>query len=118
MANRVRDRRIWGWPRHVLFVVGLVGLVGVLCIVDLKFEISPDWMLLPIYVRALWDEGPIPLPIWVPIALVGGGLVYLWVLARLHPPLGFCQTCGYDLTGNVSRRCPECGTPTDGQTEN
>jgi predicted Zn-ribbon and HTH transcriptional regulator len=20
-----------------------------------------------------------------------------------------CQKCGYDLTGNVSGRCPECG---------
>lgn len=24
-------------------------------------------------------------------------------------PAGHCQTCGYDLTGNVSGRCPECG---------
>jgi hypothetical protein len=22
---------------------------------------------------------------------------------------GLCRTCGYDLTGNVSRTCPECG---------
>jgi hypothetical protein len=22
---------------------------------------------------------------------------------------GFCPTCGYDLTGNVSGTCPECG---------
>jgi len=22
-----------------------------------------------------------------------------------------CRQCGYDLTGNVSGRCPECGTP-------
>ncbi len=22
----------------------------------------------------------------------------------------FCRVCGYDLTGNVSGRCPECGT--------
>lgn len=25
---------------------------------------------------------------------------------------GFCARCGYDLTGNVSGVCPECGTPT------
>lgn len=26
--------------------------------------------------------------------------------------VGHCQKCGYDLTGNVSGLCPECGTPT------
>ena len=24
-----------------------------------------------------------------------------------------CTNCGYDLRGNVSGRCPECGTPVD-----
>ena len=24
---------------------------------------------------------------------------------------GFCVTCGYDLTGNTTGRCPECGAP-------
>jgi hypothetical protein len=28
---------------------------------------------------------------------------------RRHPP-GHCQNCGYDLTGNESGTCPECGT--------
>jgi hypothetical protein len=27
-----------------------------------------------------------------------------------RPPPGLCRRCGYDLTGNVSGRCPECGT--------
>lgn len=27
---------------------------------------------------------------------------------RRRPP-GACPACGYDLTGNVSGRCPECG---------
>lgn len=26
-------------------------------------------------------------------------------------PAGHCQSCGYDLTGNTSRVCPECGEP-------
>jgi hypothetical protein len=36
-----------------------------------------------------------------------------WVIGiadrRMKIPSGCCQRCGYDLTGNVSGRCPECG---------
>jgi hypothetical protein len=32
------------------------------------------------------------------------------VVRHLNPNL--CKVCGYDLTGNVSGRCSECGTPT------
>jgi len=35
--------------------------------------------------------------------------VWLWYPSDRHSP-GHCQTCGYDLTGNESGRCPECGT--------
>ena len=27
-------------------------------------------------------------------------------------PAGYCQRCGYDLRGNLSGRCPECGRKT------
>jgi len=37
-----------------------------------------------------------------------GGLAVHFVRA---PKPGCCWTCDYDLTGNVSGRCPECGTP-------
>ncbi|MBI5764999.1 MAG: hypothetical protein HZA51_15895 [Planctomycetes bacterium] len=37
-----------------------------------------------------------------------------WLMKRadkkLNFPRGSCQSCGYNLTGNVSGRCPECGT--------
>ena len=29
---------------------------------------------------------------------------------------GLCWNCGYDLTGNVSGVCPECGTKVHGAT--
>jgi hypothetical protein len=41
--------------------------------------------------------------IWAP------GAVLVGVLLRRRPPPGCC-TCGYDLTGNVTGRCPECGS--------
>jgi predicted amidophosphoribosyltransferase len=35
--------------------------------------------------------------------------------ARKHIDVGFpqCQTCGYNLTGNESGICPECGEPVE-----
>ncbi len=37
-------------------------------------------------------------------------VVYLWLRLRRIPAPGRCRRCGYDLTGNVSGTCPECGT--------
>ena len=43
-----------------------------------------------------------------------GGLMFGIFLAvrLLEPPKdpNACEECGYNLTGNVSGRCPECGT--------
>jgi len=36
--------------------------------------------------------------------------IYLFWHYRGFPP-GFCQKCLYDLTGNISGICPECGKP-------
>jgi hypothetical protein len=52
-------------------------------------------------------------PLWLPLAVFGVPTAVLWWHAwrehRRIPP-AHCQHCGYDLTGNVSGRCPECGT--------
>lgn len=40
-----------------------------------------------------------------------GRCVRRWCSARLARSVGHCRMCGYDLTGNVSGVCPECGTP-------
>jgi hypothetical protein len=36
-----------------------------------------------------------------------------WRWRRQHPRIGFCPNCDYNLTGNVSGVCPECGTTMD-----
>ena len=42
----------------------------------------------------------------------------LWSKFRVRRiPPGFCQVCEYNLTGNVSWRCPECGTPIEREEE-
>lgn len=42
-------------------------------------------------------------------ALVWSPWLHRRWLIRRRPPPGHCVSCGYDLTGNVSGRCPECG---------
>jgi len=50
------------------------------------------------------------LPLWIPFVLIGLPTAWLWRRDRRRPRPGCCAACGYDLTGNVSGRCPECGT--------
>ena len=42
--------------------------------------------------------------------------VDMWLTPERTPGLwlvpGYCKACRYDLTGNVSGVCPECGTST------
>jgi hypothetical protein len=49
------------------------------------------------------------------IFTTGAGLSILLTVARnrftRRRPVGLCRCCGYSLRGNVSRVCPECGTP-------
>ena len=56
------------------------------------------------------------LPLWIPFVLVAVPTAFLWWRDRHRIPPGRCQKCGYNLTGNVSGVCPECGTPTPRST--
>ena len=51
------------------------------------------------------------------LSLLGGTLIAVGAMVgvrRLHPhPAGCCEKCGYNLMGNVSGICPECGTATE-----
>lgn len=50
----------------------------------------------------------------LPLIMAACAAVYLTLQARLWRQSfipGICPVCNYDLTGNVSGTCPECGTP-------
>jgi hypothetical protein len=54
-----------------------------------------------------WWE--VNVPLWLPLLVTAIPAVRM-VSGRRRVPSGHCQNCGYDLTGNVSGRCPECGS--------
>lgn len=52
------------------------------------------------------------IPFWLMIVAFGmvtGALFWLDTRSR-QTPKGHCRKCGYNLTGNASGICPECGT--------
>ena len=52
------------------------------------------------------------LPFLVPLLMVFMPTVLLIRYRRRHAMLpGLCQRCGYNLTGNTSGVCSECGAP-------
>ena len=60
--------------------------------------------------------------IW-PASILAGIAVFIAVLDRIgrrvtlklrFGPAPFCRRCNYDLTGNLSGRCPECSTAIQG----
>ena len=51
--------------------------------------------------------------IWRALLLLSVPTTVSWCVhlrQRRRPAPGHCQNCGYNLTGNVSGRCPECGS--------
>ena len=50
------------------------------------------------------------LPVWLPLVLLCVPTVFFWRSARRSRTRpGHCARCSYDLTGNVSGKCSECG---------
>ena len=65
------------------------------------FEWRPEVSISP--------RGHVLLPLWLPLLIIGHPTAFLWGRAWRRPLAGHCRNCGYNLTGNVSGRCPECG---------
>lgn len=66
----------------------------------------------------MYDQKSIILmfPVWfllVPMALLTAVCTLYRRRPRTHTGAVLCRVCGYDLRGNVSGRCPECGCATE-----
>lgn len=56
----------------------------------------------------------VEIPLYIPLGILLLLTALSWYKAIQHRVLpGHCQKCGYDLTGNTSGRCPECGEKTE-----
>jgi len=62
---------------------------------------------------SLW----VRVPLWMPFLIVALPTAFLWRRGRRRIPPGHCRKCGYNLTGNVSGVCPECGVMVPLETE-
>ena len=66
-----------------------------------KLVVSIVWLALLLLMLA---------PLWEAVILFCVPAMFaLWWPARFQAEPGHCRRCGYDLTGNLSGRCPECG---------
>lgn len=62
-----------------------------------------------------WQRGVGHLEIGIPLlsacAVFGAAALWLYKISAVCPTAGQCSQCGYDLKGNISGICPECGRP-------
>jgi hypothetical protein len=88
---------------------------GAVHITDI-FSTKPGWSIARLsQPRVIWWPESDPyflwwaMPLWIPFVIVALPTGLLWWFDRRRPAQGHCHKCGYDLTGNVSGVCPECG---------
>jgi hypothetical protein len=63
--------------------------------------------------REIWQLQMISCGLVIFGPVLGFGIALSPAVERSHKIRGTCRVCGYNLTGNVSGRCPECGTTVD-----
>jgi len=116
MASMFFGLQFWGHGVHVSLGIGAIFL---------SLYRGPEFWILE-EIRYRWSDphywklsllpriqsgargGVVAIPLWIPTALAVIVFVYFYRKAR-HKP-GHCRKCEYNLTGNESGVCPECGT--------
>jgi hypothetical protein len=108
-------RRITSWERGFGWV--LVQLVGFCALLyGLKLTILGGvgcW-----YGLRTSDPSTGLFAAWIALSLAlsaVGAWLFRFAGRRVTTIMGYCAACDYDLTGNTSGVCPECGTPSGGE---
>jgi hypothetical protein len=91
------------WRHHVLYAVSAA--IGWELAVYANIQ-AEDPGLVP--VAAVIVLLPLAFVNWI-AGLVGILFSKVFYVIRLYNECGLCAVCGYDLTGNTTGRCPECG---------
>lgn len=68
---------------------------------------QPGWTWLPVR-RDIGTISLLVLPLWIPFLVLALPTGWLFYLDRRAVP-GHCPKCRYDLRGNTTTVCPECG---------
>ncbi len=70
---------------------------------EILHDLRPKW---PTHSAKI--EYHLKIPLWS--LFLAGVLPTLILWFRDRPRKGHCRHCGYNLTGNLSGRCPKCGS--------
>lgn len=76
------------------------------------FRWEPEFLDRIVPMGATYTVSIVFLPLWIPMLIAGAAIAYFHRKGRL-PNTGHCIKCGYNLNGNRSGVCPECGVPFD-----
>lgn len=76
---------------------------------DDRFAGLREFGLMPRLVQD-FPQQVLVIPLWIPFIAMGIPTALLWRRDRRRPLAGHCVDCKYNLKGNVSGVCPECGT--------
>ena len=71
---------------------------------QISTPLEPIWLPVAFNVGSGWA---VHIPLWIPFLVFAFPTFILW--RRGKAPLPNHCKCGYDLTGNLSGICPECG---------
>lgn len=101
--------------------MGLFALVGVALLIEAVVVRSNGTPFIQFAVTELYLFPPIAWMLFAAVCILSAIGLALFDFRRtawecVVGPAGFCTACGYNLTGNTSGICPECGMRTPSAT--